>query len=106
MTDDASVANTDRTSMLMTKVERESRFTRIVVVICTIANLTVLVFGMMKTFEAMPPQLLAYFMENMDAIVMQEKGVEMAQHRKAQGAAAAAAAKAGATTTTTTNTAQ
>jgi hypothetical protein len=88
MTDDASTANTDRLSMIATKVERESRFTRIVVVICTIANLTVYVFGMMKTFEALPPTLLAYFMENMDAIVTTQKGVEMVHSRNKPAPAA------------------
>jgi hypothetical protein len=93
MTDDASTANTDRLSMIATKVERESRFTRIVVVICTIANLTVFVFGMMKTFEALPPTLLAYLMENMDAIVTTQKGIEMSHARKNAAAARERAAE-------------
>lgn len=82
MTDDASSANTDRISMISNKVERESRFTRIVVVVCTIANLTVMVFGMVKTFDTLPPTLLAYFMENMEAIVTTQKGIEMAHSKR------------------------
>jgi hypothetical protein len=90
MTDDVSTANNDRISMIANKVERESRFTRIVVVICTIANLTVYVFGMMKTFEALPASILATFMENMEAIMMTQKGIEMVRARKAAAPGATA----------------
>jgi hypothetical protein len=76
MTDDVSVANTDRLAMITTKIERESRFTRVVVVVCTIANLAVFVFGLMKAFEFFPPTLLAYFMENMPKIYLQHRAIE------------------------------
>lgn len=102
MTDDASTANTDRYSSILNKVERESRFTRIVVVICTMANLTVFVFGMVKTFEALPPTLLAYFMENMEAIVTTQKGIEMVRVKRAQGQHTVAPGTSTGTATSTT----
>ena len=92
MTDDANMANTDRLSMIMTKLERESRFTRIVVVICTIANLTVFVFGLMQTFEALPATCLAYFLENMEPIMQTQKCIEVNKWKHGAAKVAAPAA--------------
>ena len=86
MTDDATTAaNVDRLAMITTKIERESRFTRSLVVICTAANLAIYVFGMIKLYEVLPPLVLAHFMEHMSEVILTQRMTENAlNHNKSQ----------------------
>lgn len=96
MTDEATTAGSvDRITMLGTKLERESRATRYLLVICTAANLAVMAFSMKVNYEWIPPIMLAHFMEHMSEIVMTERAVANDIDRRN-------ATTAPATTTTTT----
>ncbi len=77
MTDEAtSAGSVDRITMLATKLERESRATRYLLVICTAANLAVMAFSMKVVYEWVPPIMLAHFMEHMDEILMTQRAIE------------------------------
>lgn len=77
MTDDATTAaNADRLAMLTTKLERESRATRYLLVICTAANIAVITFGIKVAYEWLPPLMLAHMMEHMPEIVMTQRSIE------------------------------
>jgi hypothetical protein len=96
MTDEATTAaNVDRLAMLTTKLERESRATRYLLVICTAANIAVTTFGMKVAWEWLPPLLLAHFIEHMPEITMTYRAID-ANLARQQGAP-----KGGATTTST-----
>jgi len=94
MTDDAtSAANVDRLATLTTKLERESRATRYLLVVCTAANIAVVTFGVKVAYDWLPPIMLAHFMEHMQEI-------SMTWHAYEAGNARAAGAKAPAPATT------
>jgi hypothetical protein len=98
MTDEATTAGSvDRITMLATKLERESRATRYLLVICTAANLAVMAFSMKIMYEWLPPIMLAHFMEHMSEVMMTERAIGADMDRRA-GAATPAPAP-GATTT-------
>lgn len=67
----------DKFAALTTKVEREARFTRSLVVICTVANLGVLFYGITEIFKSLPLVFVANYMANLDKIVYQTKAIEM-----------------------------
>lgn len=99
MTDEATTAGSvDRITMLATKLEREARATRYLVVICCAANLAVAAFSMKVAYEWLPPIMLAHFMEHMTEVMMTERAISTAMDRGALGAKPAT----GTTTTTTT----
>lgn len=71
MTDDTTTAaNVDRLALLTAKLERESRATRYVLVICTASILAVNAYIIRAVYNDLPVVLLAHFMENMQAVVM------------------------------------
>ena len=83
MTEDTNTSTSvDRFTMLATKVERESRFTRSLVVICTVANLGVLFYGITEIYRSLPPVFIAHYMGNLDKIIYQTKAIEMTMPRK------------------------
>lgn len=88
MTDEAAAtaASVDRITMLATKVERESRATRYLLVICTAANLAVMAFSMKIAYEWLPPIMLAHFMEHMTEVMMTERAVSNALDKGYMGA--------------------
>lgn len=99
MTDEAtSAGSVDRITMLATKLERESRATRYLMVICTAAILAVTAFSMKVAYEWLPPIMLAHFMEHMSEVLMTQRAISADLDRKA-GAAAPAPAPAPAQTT-------
>jgi hypothetical protein len=84
MTDEATTAGSvDRITMLATKLERESRATRYLLVICTAANLAVMAFSMKVAYEWLPPIMLAHFMEHMSEVMMTQRAVGAALDRAA-----------------------
>ncbi|HEY9790485.1 MAG TPA: hypothetical protein V6D22_08805 [Candidatus Obscuribacterales bacterium] len=89
MTDDATTAaNVDRLAAVSTKLERESRMTRYLLVICTAANIAVCTFGVKVSYDMLPPIMLAYFMEHMQEVQMLWKGYEFAASKHPGGAKA------------------
>ena len=85
MTDEATTAaNVDRLAMLTTKLERESRATRYLLVICTAANIAVTTFSMKVAWEWLPPLILAHFMEHMPEVSMTYRAIDAAQQRALQ----------------------
>jgi hypothetical protein len=71
----ASAANLDQFAMMTSKIERESRFTRSLVVICTVANIAVSVYGLIQMSEGLPPLVLAQVMDHMSELVYQSKAI-------------------------------
>jgi hypothetical protein len=101
MTDEAtSAGSVDRITMLATKLERESRATRYLLVICTAGMLAVQAFSMKVAYEWLPPIMLAHFMEHMTEVMMTQRAVSADLDRRGSGkpAATTAAPAAGATT--------
>ena len=91
MTDDATTAaNVDRLAMLTAKLERESRATRYLLVICTAANIAVTTFGMKVAYEWLPPIMLTHFMEHMQEVVMTYRSYNDALNKGAAAAKATA----------------
>jgi hypothetical protein len=91
MTDDATTAaNVDRLAAVSTKLERESRMTRYLLVICTAANIAVVTFGVKVSYDMLPPIMLAYFMEHIQEVQMLWKGYEFGNALQKKRAAAAA----------------
>ena len=85
MTDEAATAagSVDRITMLATKLERESRATRYLLVICTAANLAVMAFSMKVAYEWLPPIMLAHFMEHMSEVLMTQRAIGADLDRRA-----------------------
>src|SRR3990167_11532252 len=92
MTDDVTTAaNADRVAVLTTKLERESRATRYLLVICTAASIAVTTFSMIKSYEYLPPMMLSHFMEHMPEVMMTYRAVENNLVSKQKDAASAPA---------------
>ena len=91
MTDDATTAaNVDRLAAVSTKLERESRMTRYLLVICTAANIAVCTFGVKVSYDMLPPIMLAYFMEHIQEVQMLWKGYEFGATMQKKGTAGGA----------------
>lgn len=102
MTDEAtSAGSVDRITMLATKLERESRATRYLLVICTAAMLAVQAFSMKVAYEWLPPIMLAHFMEHMTEVEMTHRAIAADLDRRAGKAPAAGATTSAPATTTT-----
>jgi hypothetical protein len=84
MTDDtATGANSDRLALLTAKLERESRATRYVLVICTAALLAVNAYIIRAVYNDLPDVMLAHFMEHMQDLVMTAKTYDAAVSKRA-----------------------
>ncbi len=71
MVDDT--ASPDRVAALATKIEKESRFTRTLVVVTCVANLCVMFYMMHEMFVDLPIAILAKYQENLQIIYSQWK---------------------------------
>jgi hypothetical protein len=73
------------------KLEDQSRFTRVVSVVCTLAILGVMYYTMTSEFAYLPDLVLARMMGNMESMVNEVNLIQAAAAKKKAGAAAAAA---------------
>jgi hypothetical protein len=73
---------------LAKKVDDQSRFTRSVSVICTLAILGVMFYTLTEMFSNLPSAIVLHYMANMDKIVREWDEIELANHRHAPKPAA------------------
>ncbi|MFN8654842.1 MAG: hypothetical protein U0105_00770 [Candidatus Obscuribacterales bacterium] len=92
MVDDT--ASPDRVAALATKIEKESRFTRTLVVVTCVANLCVMFYMMHEMFVDLPIAILAKYQENLQIIYSQWKTYENLGAKSAAPAPAPAPATA------------
>lgn len=90
---DDTAASPDRVAALATKIEKESRFTRTLVVVTCVANLCVMFYMMHEMFVDLPIAILAKYQEQLQMFHQQWKAYDNLNAR--------AAAPAPATTTAT-----
>ncbi|MBX9669899.1 MAG: hypothetical protein K2X93_19915 [Candidatus Obscuribacterales bacterium] len=60
----------EQLAQLHKKVEEQFRFTRNLIVLCTLVNLGLLIFTMLSLFQTLPSQVNAHFMSNLEPIVI------------------------------------
>ncbi len=60
----------EQLGQLHKKVEEQFRFTRNLIVLCTLVNLGLLIFTMLSLFQTLPSQVNAHFMSNLEPIVI------------------------------------
>lgn len=70
------------------KIERESRFTRVVVVICTVANLCVMFYIIHEMFTNLPIAFMGRYMESLPVVHKQWKTYDNLNSHAAAPAAA------------------
>lgn len=75
-------------ALLNKKIEEQFRFTRNVIVLCTLTILGIIVFTVTTTLEALPPLVISHCMVNLDQIVTEWKACEAAQARRNKQSAA------------------
>jgi len=63
-------------SQLSKKIDDQARFTRAVVIICTLAILGVMFYTLTSIVTTLPGLVLAHFMGNLEQVVMEYKLVE------------------------------
>jgi hypothetical protein len=69
---------------LAKKVDDQSRFTRSVSVICTLAILGVMFYTLTEMFSNLPPAIILHYMANLDKIVHEWNTIEAnVKHRAA-----------------------
>lgn len=56
-------------ALLSKKVDEQFRFTRTVIVLCTLVNLGLLIFTILATFQSLPSQVNAHYMSNLEPVV-------------------------------------
>lgn len=59
----------DQLALLAKKVDDQFRFTRSVIVLCTLVNLGLTIFTVLATFQSLPSQLTAHTMSNLEPMV-------------------------------------
>jgi hypothetical protein len=69
-------------ALLNKKIEEQFRFTRNVIVLCTLTILGIIVFTVTTTLEALPPLVISHCMVNLDQIVTEWKACEAYQIRR------------------------
>ncbi len=69
-------------ALLNKKIEEQFRFTRNVIVLCTLTILGIIVFTVTTTLEALPPLVISHCMVNLDQIVTEWKACEAFQIRR------------------------
>ncbi len=60
----------EQLGQLHKKVDEQFRFTRNLIVLCTLVNLGLLIFTMLSLFQTIPSQVNAHFMSNLEPIVI------------------------------------
>ena len=71
-------------ALLNKKIEEQFRFTRNVIVLCTLTILGIIVFTVTTTLEALPPLVISHCMVNLDQIVTEWKACEIAQAKRSK----------------------
>jgi hypothetical protein len=56
-------------AQLSKKVDDQFRFTRTVIVLCTLVNLGLVIFTVLATFQSLPSQVNAHYMSNLEPVV-------------------------------------
>ncbi|MBX3074269.1 hypothetical protein KF913_10100 [Candidatus Obscuribacterales bacterium] len=56
-------------AQLSKKVDDQFRFTRTVIVLCTLVNLGLVIFTILATFQSLPSQVNAHYMSNLEPVV-------------------------------------
>lgn len=74
-------------AQLNKKIEEQFRFTRNVIVLCTLTILGMMVFTVTTTVETLPPLVISHYMVNMDQIVQEWKACEIALARRSKQSA-------------------
>ncbi|MBI1271579.1 hypothetical protein GC174_14225 [bacterium] len=65
------------------KIEDQFRFTRNVIVLCTLTIIGVLIFAFTTTMDSLPDRMVLHYMSNLDKIVAEWKACEnVQQHRR------------------------
>lgn len=54
---------------LTKRVDDQFRFTRSVIVLCTLANLGLTIFTILATFQSLPSQMTAHYMSNLEPVI-------------------------------------
>jgi len=63
-------------AQLSKKIDEQARFTRSVVIICTLTILGVVFYTMTEMFSSLPANCVLHFMGNMEKIVYEWKAIE------------------------------
>lgn len=66
----------EQIALLNKKVDEQFKFTRTVVVLCTLVTIGLIIVTILLTFESLPAQITLYCMSNMEPIVKQWKQVD------------------------------
>lgn len=69
-------------AQLSKKIDEQARFTRSVVIICTLTVLGVVFYTMTEMFSSMPGNIVLHFMGNMEKIVYEWKMIENNMDRR------------------------
>ncbi|MDZ4835493.1 MAG: hypothetical protein SGJ27_17095 [Candidatus Melainabacteria bacterium] len=64
-------------ALLNKKVDDQFRFTRSVIVLCTLAHLGLTIFTILATFQSLPSQMTAQYMSNLEPVVRLWRQYEM-----------------------------
>jgi hypothetical protein len=67
---------------LAKKIDDQSRFTRSVSVICTLAILGVMFYTLTEMFSNLPAAIILHYMANLDKIVHEWKQIELSDRRR------------------------
>lgn len=78
-------------AQLSKKIDEQARFTRSVVIICTLTVLGVVFYTMTEMFSSMPANIVMHFMGNMEKIVSEWKLIETSMSNRARPKLAPAA---------------
>lgn len=79
------VAELEKTiSQLSRKIDDQARFTRSVMIICTLAILGVMFYTLTEMFSKLPHTFVLHYMSNLDTIVKEWKMCELSQSRQRQ----------------------
>jgi hypothetical protein len=71
-------------AQLSKKIDEQARFTRSVVIICTLTILGVVFYTMTEMFSSMPANIVLHFMGNMEKIVYEWKAIEVSISHRAK----------------------
>lgn len=69
-------------SQLSRKIDEQARFTRSVIVICTLAVLGVMFYTLTELFSKLPGSIVMHYRSNLDEIVKEWKMCELSQSRQ------------------------
>jgi hypothetical protein len=70
-------------AQLATKIESQARFTRSVLVICTVAILGIMFYTMTEMFSSLPSAFIMHYMANLKKIICEWEAIDQHIARKA-----------------------